>query len=112
SQSADCLQAAVARRPGRVSRAAGPPGTSRMISAPSHAANRLSQDPAELRRLRLAIEASGEIIFMTDVNGTFTYVNPEFVRVYGYEPAEVIGCATPRVLKSGTTVGDAYAEFW
>jgi two-component system cell cycle sensor histidine kinase/response regulator CckA len=65
-----------------------------------------------MRRLRLAIEASGEIIFTTDVNGTFTYVNPEFQRVYGYEPSDVLGRATPRILKGGTTALEDYATFW
>jgi PAS domain S-box-containing protein len=51
-----------------------------------------------LLRLRLALEASGEVIFMTDREGVFNYVNPEFVKVYGYSPSEVIGRATPRML--------------
>jgi PAS domain-containing protein len=48
--------------------------------------------PEELLRLRLAVEASGEVIFMTDAQGTITYVNPEFVRVYGY----AVGSRRPR----------------
>jgi two-component system cell cycle sensor histidine kinase/response regulator CckA len=83
-----------------------------MISSTRHEDDRLSPDPAELRRLRLAIEASGEIIFMTDARGTFTYVNPEFERVYGYGSAEVIGRTTPRLLKSGTTGPEEYTAFW
>jgi two-component system, cell cycle sensor histidine kinase and response regulator CckA len=69
-------------------------------------------DMEELRRLRVAIQASGEVIFMTDAEGTFTHVNPEFTRVYGYRADEVVGRATPRVLKSGTTGADDYARFW
>jgi len=65
-----------------------------------------------LRRLRLAVEASGEVVFMTDAGGTFTYVNPEFVRVYGYTPAELIGRSTPSILNSGTTPTEEYASFW
>ena len=38
----------------------------------------------QILNLRLAVEASGEVIFMTDTAGTITYVNPAFVRVYGY----------------------------
>jgi two-component system cell cycle sensor histidine kinase/response regulator CckA len=67
--------------------------------------------PDELLRLRLAVEASGEIIFMTDARGAISYVNPEFVRVYGYQPSEAIG-RTPRMLKSGAMATDAYAPFW
>jgi two-component system cell cycle sensor histidine kinase/response regulator CckA len=63
-------------------------------------------------RLRLALEASGEVIFMTDREGVFNYVNPEFVKVYGYTPAEVIGRATPRMLKGGRTGPEEYDAFW
>jgi PAS domain S-box-containing protein len=66
----------------------------------------------ELLRLRLAVEASGEVIFMTDASGLITYVNPEFVRLYGYGPSEVIGRSTPRLLKSGSTTDEQYEAFW
>jgi two-component system cell cycle sensor histidine kinase/response regulator CckA len=69
-----------------------------------------SQD--ELVRLRLAVEASGEVIFMTDASGMITYVNPAFVRVYGYEASEVVGRTTPRLLKSGSTSAEDYGAFW
>ena len=51
-------------------------------SAPDSADKEASSEssPEELRRLRLAVEASGEVIFMTDADGTMTYVNPELVR--------------------------------
>ena len=39
--------------------------------------------PETLLPLRIAVEASGEVVFMTDRNGVITYVNPEFERVYG-----------------------------
>ena len=57
----------------------------------------------DLHHLRAAIEASDEVIFMTDRQGTITFVNLRFVEVYGYQPAEVIGRVTPRILKSGQT---------
>jgi PAS domain S-box-containing protein len=71
-----------------------------------------TKGPEELRRLRLAIEASGEIVFTTDTRGTFTYVNPAFERAYGYTCAEVAGRATPRILKGGATDRGAYESFW
>jgi len=40
-----------------------------------------SAGPDELLRLRPAVEASGEIVFMTDARGVITSVNPEFVRL-------------------------------
>jgi PAS domain S-box-containing protein len=68
--------------------------------------------PETLLRLRMALEASGEVIFMTDDGGVINYVNPEFVRVYGYTAAEVVGIHTPRILKGGGTPADDYATFW
>jgi two-component system cell cycle sensor histidine kinase/response regulator CckA len=77
-----------------------------------HTAAHCPASPEDLLRLRLAVEASGEVIFMTDTSGTITYVNPEFVRLYGYAPSEVVGRSTPRLLKSGSTPAEEYASFW
>jgi PAS domain S-box-containing protein len=65
-----------------------------------------------LVRLRQAANASGEVIFMTDAEGNFTFVNPEFTHLYGYTEAEVLGKATPRILKSGAIDATHYAQFW
>ena len=65
-----------------------------------------------LFRLQQAVDASGEVIFMTDRECVFTFVNPEFTRLYGYEEAEVVGRATPRILKSGAQPPEKYAQFW
>lgn len=67
---------------------------------------------AELTRLRVAVEASGEAIFMTDPDGIIAYVNPEFVRLYGYSSSELVGRSTPRILQGGLTHPDEYALFW
>jgi PAS domain S-box-containing protein len=67
---------------------------------------------AELRRLRLAVEASGEVVFLTDPDGTIQYVNPEFTRLYGWTADEVVGKVTPRILKSGTLAPEQYVAFW
>jgi PAS domain-containing protein len=64
-------------------------------------------DPAWLRQ---AVDASGEIVFMTDRKGLFTFVNPTFERCYGYAWSEVVGRVTPRVLKGGEAVPDP--AFW
>jgi two-component system, cell cycle sensor histidine kinase and response regulator CckA len=66
----------------------------------------------ELIQLRKAVESSGEIIFMTDVQGVITFVNPEFSKVYGFRPEEVVGKATPRILKSGVLDQTQYEAFW
>jgi len=49
---------------------------------------------------------------MTDRRGVITYVNPEFVRVYGYAPEEIVGVHTPRILKGGRTLAHEYTAFW
>ncbi len=72
-----------------------------------------SNGPApDLTSLRQAVSASGEVIFMTDRDGTFTFVNPRFERLYGYAAAEVIGHATPRILKGGTVEPAEYTALW
>ncbi len=67
---------------------------------------------AELRRLRQAVEATGEVIFLTDREGVITYVNPEFTRLYGWTADEVVGRVTPRILKSGKITEERYAGLW
>lgn len=66
----------------------------------------------EYVKLKKAVDTSGEVIFVTDREGIFTYVNPEFTRVYGFEPAEIIGKKTPRILKSGVMNAENYRKFW
>jgi PAS domain S-box-containing protein len=66
-----------------------------------------------LVKLRKAVDTSGEVIFMTDREGVFTFVNPEFTRLYGYTEQEVVvRKATPRVLKSGQSSHEDDAIFW
>jgi PAS domain S-box-containing protein len=63
-----------------------------------------SQAKAELRKLSMAVNASNEVIFMTDLEGVIRSMNPAFTHLYGYAAAEVVGKTTPRILKSGTDV--------
>ncbi|MBI5361199.1 MAG: PAS domain S-box protein [Planctomycetes bacterium] len=70
------------------------------------------KDETELRNLRKAIETSGDIVFTTDKDGIFTYINSEFTRVYGYTHDELIGKVTPRMLKSGLDQQEKYALLW
>jgi two-component system sensor histidine kinase UhpB len=67
---------------------------------------------SELNLFRKAVEKSGEVIFLTDREGTITYINPEFTRLYGYSSEEVIGKSTPRILKSGSMTRLDYERFW
>jgi len=63
-------------------------------------------------RWHRAVECSGEAIFVTDADGVITYVNPEFTKLYGYAAGEVVGRATPRILKSGVIPQETYEQFW
>ena len=70
------------------------------------------QTQAELSKLRMAVNASHEVIFMTDMEGIIRFVNPAFTDLYGYAAAEVVGKTTPRILKNATTPREAYESFW
>ena len=72
--------------------------------------NKLNEE--QINKLNLAVEATGEIVFMTDNEGVFTYVNPAFSMVYGHRAEEVIGKVTPRILKSGMMDDSSYKLFW
>ncbi len=70
------------------------------------------QAEKSLRDLSLAVNASGDIVFMTDTSGIITSVNSQFTDWYGYTAEEVVGKTTPRILKSGHQGQDVYEEFW
>ncbi|QLH38868.1 MAG: PAS domain S-box protein [Defluviicoccus sp.] len=66
---------------------------------------------AELNKLLEAVRQSPMSVVITDRNGVIEYVNPEFSKVSGFTPAEVIG-QTPRLLKSGHTPPEQYTALW
>lgn len=66
----------------------------------------------ELVKLRKAVDTSGEAIFLTDRNGVIQFINPEFTNLYGFTYSEVVGKATPRILKSGSLSHEDYKGFW
>jgi two-component system cell cycle sensor histidine kinase/response regulator CckA len=66
---------------------------------------------AELSKLFQAIQQSPMSVVITDRDGTIEYVNPEFTKVTGYTPEEAIG-QTPRILRSGRTPPEVYADLW
>jgi PAS domain S-box-containing protein len=66
----------------------------------------------EIRKLNRAVEATSEVVFVTDKEGIITYVNPAFTAVYGHKADDVIGKVTPRILKSGLLDDSAYMDFW
>lgn len=65
----------------------------------------------ELSRLRMGLERSSDAIFMTEVDGTITYVNSAFERIYGFTKKEAVG-QNPRILKSGLVSQEAYKQLW
>lgn len=70
------------------------------------------ESEALLRWLNKAVESAGEVIFMTDKDGVFIYVNPAFTRLYGYKAHDVIGIHTPRILNSRKQQTEYYTDFW
>lgn len=58
-----------------------------------------------------AADQSNEMMFITDPEGYFLYVNKRFLETMGYKEYEVIGEST-RILKSGLVNDSVYKELW
>ena len=69
------------------------------------------QAEESVQKLLHAVEQAGSAIFMTDPDGTITYVNPGFEKIYGYTRTRRLG-KTPRILKSGRHDKSYYQSFW
>ncbi|MGZ8247915.1 response regulator [Methylomagnum sp.] len=65
----------------------------------------------ELLRLRMAVEASADMILLTDADESIKYANPAFCRFTGWDKADVIG-RKPAILKSGRTSPATYDAMW
>ena len=65
-----------------------------------------------LFKMKKAINTSGEVIFLTDQEGVFTYINPAFTSLYGFTSDEIIGQTTPRILHSDALNKTVYEDFW
>ena len=65
----------------------------------------------ELRKLSSAVEQSPSTVIIADLEGRIEYVNPKFTQSTGYTLEEVRG-RNPRILKSGATSSDEYANLW
>jgi PAS domain S-box-containing protein len=81
-----------------------------MVGVARDVSDRKRSEESERKLLR-AVEQTDEVILMTATDGTITYVNPAFEKVYGYSRQEVLG-KTPRVLKSGIMTEEFYRKFW
>jgi PAS domain S-box-containing protein len=58
-----------------------------------------------------AVDLGGDVVIVTDRDGTIIDVNEAFVRVTGFSRAEAIG-ASPRLLSSGLQSEDIYEDLW
>ncbi len=65
----------------------------------------------ELQKITVALEQAGEMVFITDLDGTIQYVNPAVTTVSGYSREEVVG-QNPSLLKSGQQDQAFYQELW
>ncbi|KAB1189986.1 PAS domain S-box protein [Haloferax sp. MBLA0076] len=64
-----------------------------------------------LREFEMAVEQAGHAIYLTDPDGTITYVNPAFEDITGFTRCEAVG-ETPHILKSGEMDDSYYDELW
>ncbi len=72
---------------------------------------RVHSQVTEFRLFCQAIENSGHAVYITDTEGTITYVNPAFTEITGYEPEQALG-RKPDILSSGTMSATYYQQLW
>ncbi|MCF8295757.1 MAG: PAS domain S-box protein, partial [Bacteroidales bacterium] len=65
----------------------------------------------EFRKLSQAVEQSPVSIVITNLNAEIEYANPRACLTTGYSYQELLG-QNPRVLKSGQTTPEEYADLW
>jgi len=65
----------------------------------------------QIRKLSRAVAQSPSTVVITNADGDIEYINPNFTKVTGYLPEEVIG-RNPRILKSGVHPPEFYRELW
>ncbi len=66
----------------------------------------------ELLKLRKAVNNSSDVIFMTDKERKFTFVNTEFTVLYEWKETEVVNKKTPEVLNSFHITKKEMDNFW
>ena len=67
------------------------------MALPVTTTRNMTADPCHTALLRQAVDASGDVVFITDTDRVFTYVNQQFAKVDGYAAEDVVGRATPRI---------------
>ncbi len=82
----------------------------RLIGTVEDITERVAAD-AERFRLALAVEQTADAVWMQNADGTVTFVNRAFSRMYGYEPGEIVG-RTAGIVDSGRQERAAFDEIW
>lgn len=82
-----------------------------MCSRLEHYESIQAEEHLRLKELSQAVEQSPVAVVMTNSDGLITYANPRFYDVSGYTEEEIIG-QNPRLLQSGQTESEEYAELW
>ncbi|MBN1890365.1 MAG: GAF domain-containing protein [Thermoflexales bacterium] len=76
---------------------------------------RVEERTAEIRsqqaRTQAILDALGEGVIVTDVNGTILYVNPALEALSGYPAGQVLG-QSPRIWQSRQTPQEVYQAMW
>ena len=65
-----------------------------------------------LRSQAAAIEASGEMMVITDRDAIVQYINPAFTQLTGFSREEALGHPISSMMRSGTHPRDFYANLW
>lgn len=71
----------------------------------------LDKAKTQLEGMRIAVEESINIIYITDEKGIIEYVNPVFETVSGYRQDEIVG-QTSKIFSSGVTSQETYKIMW
>jgi len=65
----------------------------------------------EQRQLTLAVEHAEDAIFITDIQGVISYVNPAYEKMSGFDANALIG-NTAKMMKSGKMSNAFYKKMW
>ena len=84
-------------------------GSGAVVTHSDITAPMLAED--KLRKLSRAVQQNPVTIMITDLQGKIEFVNPVFTKLTGYTTEEAIGL-NPKILTSGQTPPETYAELW
>ena len=87
------------------------PGSDEQILAIALDITERKRAEVSLRQLSQAVEQSPECVLITDLSGNIEYANASCVQTTGYRAEELLG-RNPRILQSGKTPRQVYADLW